>query len=117
MAHLFTKPEGLGPDGTKLWNDLVENAETLGLSPIDAHAMKMAARYVDRFHARIADPKGDVSAAIAFDKFLLISGKLGLTPACRKALGITGAKKKLERPKTVLDGIRPEDLRRMREQA
>ncbi|QEL17669.1 hypothetical protein [Limnoglobus roseus] len=106
----FLKPAGLGPDGEQLWADLIANAELLGLTRLDRHAMKMACKYVDRFHAKADDPKGDIGMGISFDKLMLISGKLGLTPACRRALGLRPAKKKVERPKTVLDGMRPEDF-------
>ena len=108
----FPVPSQLGPNGRHVWGLVRESAKAV-LEPVDMPTLEVLCMTVDRLHAKFEnqDARAEVAIGILIDKMLLLSTKFGMTPADRKNLGLKEVKKKVERPKTKLDGMKPEDFR------
>jgi len=102
------KPDDLGPDGSAFWDRVVEERSDLKKS--DFSALMLACKWLDKAVAKLKEPKMEIAAGIATDKFLIFSARFGLTPADRKNLGIAEKKKEEGRRKTSLSDLTPEKL-------
>lgn len=102
------KPDDLGADGSAFWDRVTEERSDLKRS--DFSALKLACKWLDKAIEKLREPKAEIAAGIATDKFLIFSSRFGLTPADRKALGIAEKKREEGRRKTSLSDLTPEKL-------
>lgn len=107
----INKPDDLGPEGSELWDSVVEYKGDRLLA-LDLPALRMACRWLDRFndHVRSIDKGADIRLGIASDKFLLLCTRFGLTPADRKGADDNPKPKATGRKKTAVDSMTPEKL-------